>query len=479
MAHRSLAGAVVVLLLGLAGCPGPTVDGSSNEALTASTTKMKESLSDEKRREFEEALQILAFANIQSLGDLMKVGQDPEALKQEVRRRLAGKSVDQIIEEARTVKAEREARAEKERAEAEVKAAEEKAAREARERERKLQQVSELVFQLQAASASREVLKKFEIGASRLTTVDIGFVERRQIHLEVTNRTDKTVSRAFFNAEVLTPGRDLPWVSTDFNYEIPGGLQAGESAVWVLSPNMFGDFARVPTDREDCVLVVACQKLEGANREAFANDDFDQDKAEQLRKLADDVQPPNRAEIDAEMATRVANQRLWRAQEVRRQLQLEIDALQAKKTDAQTASEQLAKLRITASKLYFSRGALGPEPVIEVAAENNTGTTISRVFVAATVRAPDRELPILEADFNFACDGGLAPGRSDEWKLAPNRFSDWGRLPSDRRDLSISLRVKDLQGPDGKSINTSAPFTDADEKRLTSLLALRESTKTQ
>jgi hypothetical protein len=66
----------------------------------------------------------------------------------------------------------------------------------------------------------------------------------RIISLTVVNQTASTISRIAFTVRLMATGREVPIVTDQVNYQIPGGLQPDETATWSLQPNMFSEIGR-------------------------------------------------------------------------------------------------------------------------------------------------------------------------------------------------------------------------------------------
>ena len=64
---------VVIAFTVLAGCSDPKIDASSDEAMKASVEKVRESLPEAKRKDFDESMQLLAFSQIE-MKDLFAEG---------------------------------------------------------------------------------------------------------------------------------------------------------------------------------------------------------------------------------------------------------------------------------------------------------------------------------------------------------------------------------------------------------------------
>lgn len=86
------------------------------------------------------------------------------------------------------------------------------------------------------------------------------------ISFTITNGSDIPLKRIFVKGVLQTPGRAVPWVSDDFNYSFPGGLEPKEKKNLNLEPNMFGEWGKVPRDAVDgAVLTLHLEKVEDAS----------------------------------------------------------------------------------------------------------------------------------------------------------------------------------------------------------------------
>jgi hypothetical protein len=133
----------------------------------------------------------------------------------------------------------------------------------AKEQAQLVAEIAELEQKKKSADSAREALSKFVVSRSRFYKKQMAFMPRGQpvVELAVTNGTGKAVSRAYFVGTIATPGRSVPWLRSNFNYEISGGLEAGESAEWRLEPNMFSDWGKVDAPA-DAVLTVSVERLD-------------------------------------------------------------------------------------------------------------------------------------------------------------------------------------------------------------------------
>lgn len=93
------------------------------------------------------------------------------------------------------------------------------------------------------------------------------------------------------------------------------------------------------------------------------------------------------------------------------------------------------------------------EPIIEVSLTNNSGDAVKRVFFHGILKTPGRSLPWVEDTFNYEPRGGVEPGESLQWKLAPNRFGDWGDAPNDRYDMVFNVVIESYETASGQEID--------------------------
>lgn len=271
---RTIVISAVLPLVAASTCTAqPTLDGSSEDAMSASIETVRASLpTDSLRTAFDTAVVIVAMQDV-DLGALfgqalVGVTPDPDRFAREARDRLAGLTGAQVLSLADSITAERAAE-QRRQAEAEI---------------------EELLQQKADAEAARTQLSRFVVERSRLR-VQEGFIRPEiAIDLTVRNGLEAAVSRAYFRGTYQTPGRSVPWVQDSFNYEIPGGIEPGESASWALQPNMFGAWAKAADAPRDAVLTVEVYRLDGADGEAlFGGATWDEDDEERLRALQEAI----------------------------------------------------------------------------------------------------------------------------------------------------------------------------------------------
>ncbi|TXE18665.1 hypothetical protein ES692_05950 [Psychroserpens burtonensis] len=153
------------------------------------------------------------------------------------------------------------------------------------------------------------------------------------------------------------------------------------------------------------------------------------------------------------------------------QAKLEVKELYAKMRSSQNDSIKLSSFKVEKSRFYKRKSGvyvISYEPVIDLIVLNNTNQAISRAYFTGTIKSPERTVPWLVKEFNYKIAGGLEPGEKDNWKLAPNSYSDWGSVDSPK-DAIFTVTVTKLDGVDGEEL-FSIDFDEDDKERLNELI---------
>lgn len=104
--------AVILLAFALTGCGEPKIDGSSEQAFQTSMQKVRDSLAEDKRAAFNDAIQVIAFSQV-SMKELMQAGSGDEGghalIDKKIKGALAGKTGEEVIDYAHKIKQERAA----------------------------------------------------------------------------------------------------------------------------------------------------------------------------------------------------------------------------------------------------------------------------------------------------------------------------------------------------------------------------------
>lgn len=245
--------ASIVIAFFIIGCGSPRIDTSSDEKMKASIEEIKKSLSDEKRKDFEDALKVVYFSKVNfDLKSIMALGAEgtAEKIKEEAKALISNKTADEVISEAKKIK-EKIFEEEKKKALEEIKALEEKK---------------------EQAQKSVEELKKIVVG-------DLTFNREKNqyssylkptIIINLKNNTDKAIARVYAVGTIKTEGREVPWIKEDFNYMIDGGIEPGETNTSSLSPNMFSSWGTANIG-ENATFTVKIVRIDGADGNIIAS----------------------------------------------------------------------------------------------------------------------------------------------------------------------------------------------------------------
>ena len=169
-----------------------------------------------------------------------------------------------------------------------------------------------------------------------------------------------------------------------------------------------------------------------------------------------------------ERADKMLRQR--RARE-REQALRTLNRLEAKQDSAQRAQEHLAQISIDNARYYISTSPYGAlEPVIELTVTNGSDRAVAELMLHGVLKSPNREVAWADETFYYAISGGLAPGESATWSLAPNRFGPWGndQIP---RNAVLTLTLLGVNNSEGEPLWDAPALTDNEAERLEELRA--------
>ncbi|MEC9021122.1 MAG: DUF6694 family lipoprotein [Pseudomonadota bacterium] len=169
-----------------------------------------------------------------------------------------------------------------------------------------------------------------------------------------------------------------------------------------------------------------------------------------------------------ERADKMLRQR--RARE-REQALRTLNRLEAKQDSAQRAQEHLAQISIDNARYYISTSPYGAlEPVIELTVTNGSEHAVAELMLHGVLKSPNREVAWVDETFYYVISGGLAPGESATWSLAPNRFGPWGndQIP---RNAALTLTLLGVNNSEGEPLWDAPALTDNEAERLEELRA--------
>jgi hypothetical protein len=143
--------------------------------------------------------------------------------------------------------------------------------------------------------------------------------------------------------------------------------------------------------------------------------------------------------------------------------------LEEKQANAQRDKQQLDRFTIDTARFYISTSPYGaPEPVIDLEVTNGTDQAVSELLLKGIVTSADRSVPWVDESFYYVVPGGIEPGETLSWSLAPNRFGPWGnaQIPS---NAELTVILEGLRGSENKALWDSPGLTESELARLEQL----------
>ncbi|MCS5422828.1 MULTISPECIES: DUF6694 family lipoprotein [Psychrilyobacter] len=251
----------------ITGFAGNKIDSSTDEKFESSINSIKNSLSDEKKKEFEAT--ILSFTSSVIDNNSFEMAVNPDGVQRKIKDKLHGKTADEVIAQGDLIIAEQKKREQE---------------RKRIERKQTLAEIEKIKTEItefeKKQSEVKKELKKFIVVRSRFYFQEEIFSDDPIIEVTVKNETKHAVSKAYFHGIIASPGRSIPWLKDTFSCKISGGLQPGERVTFKLSPNMLGDWDNVPKDKEDMILTLTTTRIDGADEKSIYDSDSDSEFSE-------------------------------------------------------------------------------------------------------------------------------------------------------------------------------------------------------
>ncbi|WP_010490773.1 DUF6694 family lipoprotein [Pseudomonas sp. S9] len=159
-----------------------------------------------------------------------------------------------------------------------------------------------------------------------------------------------------------------------------------------------------------------------------------------------------------------------RAAKEKEQALKEISELESELAAAEKSKVELAKFTVSRSRFYQRdrKYSAIKEPIIEMTVYNGTAHPVSRAYFKGTIASPGRSIPWIVEDFNHVISGGIEPLESMDWALAPNMFSEWGKVDVPN-DAVFTIEVVRLDGPGGEALFDSSGLSENQLDRLAKL----------
>jgi hypothetical protein len=237
------------------------VDTSSPQAYSASIQKLLENKSPAQKADFQHALAALAFGSADPADGGMFSNADPTSpVFMGAADKIKGKTFEQVIKAGY---------------EAQLQALN--------------NTIAEDVAAAQRAQSERQknavVFDNIHVDNARYRAeTNILSMREPVISFDITNGSKLPIKAIYLHGLLSSPGRAIPWVSSEINYDFEGGLEPGEHQHLDLSPNQFGDWAAKDTfaTRPDLQLSLTLANVEGPDGTKLIHDDADDADAKKV-----------------------------------------------------------------------------------------------------------------------------------------------------------------------------------------------------
>ena len=149
-----------------------------------------------------------------------------------------------------------------------------------------------------------------------------------------------------------------------------------------------------------------------------------------------------REQREKEEAERRKAEEEQRRQEKISALTEKISVLRKQEEENQANQAKRDKIIITGASFRMEKDRFinTPKPIISFTINNTSEATISQLSFDAVLTSTGRKVPWVKDGFSYSFKGGLNPGEQQKLDLAPNPFSDWGRVEN-RDDYQLQLTI--------------------------------------
>jgi hypothetical protein len=136
---------------------------------------------------------------------------------------------------------------------------------------------------------------------------------------------------------------------------------------------------------------------------------------------------------------------------------------------ASIQKDKLGAIAITGARFYRQESTFMKQGIIAFDIKNNGKIPIRAFYTNAILETPGRAVPWKEDSVNYEVPGEIETGEQKSLKLLAGYGWD-GQEYVDRKDLMLTITLRDFSGPDGKRvIGTSDSDIDRMTKRLEEL----------
>jgi hypothetical protein len=121
----------------------------------------------------------------------------------------------------------------------------------------------------------------------------------------------------------------------------------------------------------------------------------------------------------------------------------------------------LEKIVITKPRFSYQKNSYMSQPVVSFMIQNKGNISLKRIFLEGNLQTPGRAVPWIKASFSYEIRGGLEPNETQSLNLAPNMFSDWGKVPQDAvAGAVLTLTLTAFEDASGKRFGQDTGDSD-------------------
>jgi hypothetical protein len=111
---------------------------------------------------------------------------------------------------------------------------------------------------------AKALLAQIQIGAARFRFQKSALQDEPVISFTIANNSTVAVKRIFVDGTLQTSGHAVPWVHGAFDYELRGGLEAGENRALNVTSSLFSRWASVSHDITDGAVLIDLKAFDDA-----------------------------------------------------------------------------------------------------------------------------------------------------------------------------------------------------------------------
>lgn len=243
----------ISILLGCDDLQNKKIDGSSDQSLKSSMADISKALPESEKEDFSKYLMLVSLKHVNIFSPTVEV---------DMRNALNGKTAREIIEEGKNIEIEKKKedikRESDEKKMVEIKKLE--------KIERDKEKIQELEKEIELQKLIKDKLEQIKFSDAKFRILDNDFMKEAVLSFTISNYSDEVLKTVYAKGTLISDGRTLPWFEDNFNFNVSGGLEKGETRTFNLTPNLLSSWSNVNAP-EDAKLFITINGIENANSE--------------------------------------------------------------------------------------------------------------------------------------------------------------------------------------------------------------------